>query len=1232
MSYLKRTIFLLIGSLLMSCAAWAQINRGSITGIVTDQSGAVIANASVSVTNQGTGVTAHITTNSSGVYSFSFLDPASYKLVVVADGFKQYSRAGIVVAVGETIRADVQLAVGSKTEVVEVTAKAPELERESSDTGTTITAREEEDLPLTSFGDQRTPATFMQLAPGVTGQGNSDGGPGGGRLYTTSVAGGAVSSTTMSLDGGDIPTADGFEGDLRALQIPPDAIQEFKLESTNESAEYGRSEGGSANYEMKSGTNQIHGTAYEYVRNTALNAVPWFTNFNPGGCESNGTTPIAAGYTGATKACDPEYKQNEFGITAGGPIKKDKIFAFGYYDGYRLIQAGSSALQTVPTAQMLQGNFQDYGVGNPNGPSAGAWTQIPIVDPSLPANGRATAPTGGAQFPTATCGPEVCNNIINPLYFDRVSKLVNPFFPAPTITNPYTVANNYGSTTPNPFSVNEYGFKGDYVLNDKNRLSGLYSYGKQTTPNIPLIPAPLGGGDQPSDNITRNIRLNWNWTPRSDMSNQATLGVNQWNSGQPEVTPWAGKADWTSYFGIGGVSPNYPTEFPNIQIGGTDYVGGGTPSVTDLHTTIFNDSLTWVKGKHTLKFGFQMTKGAQNSISPGGSAGRFNFGNLETAAPGYTTTGAPFASYLLGVTDSATDYHFLVPGYARDSSYAAFAQDDFKVTRKLTLNLGVRWDLFMPETQRYNQKTWIDYSQPNPAANNIPGILNHATPGNETGLNTYYKQFSPRIGLAYSVDSKTVIRAAYGIYYAQGNALGLSGGTFNEGYNGTVNVSTPNNGITPAFVWGTGTLPSFSPSIAPTSFIGAGSAQASYSSLIALDKTDSLAPYAQNYTFDVERQLPGQMVLSVAFVGNKGTHTASRLMNNDKMPLQYLPLGNMVGSDGTTSLLNSPISDPVAQANAPAKFVVDPTTGNKVPFAGFEAAFQRGSAANEPSLGQALRTAPQYTGTSRYYEALGVSDYDALQVKLTKRFSNGLSLLVSYAWSKTLTDSGSMFSTFSSDFGTTDPWNRRTQKSYSFEDLPNLASIAYVYDLPIGKGKAFLNRGGVANAILGGWKTSGILRYQSGFPQEIEGNGTTSTLEDNGWQPANRINGVPMASAAYLSGQGHFDPGKGDSMFNAGAFAQPANWTFGTITPNEATVRNFPWPNEDLSLMKDWTLHESWTLTFNADFFNVFNRHVFDNNNGAYTDEWTVGQPGFGTDYGTAGNPRVIQFGMKLKW
>ncbi len=1226
MSHLKQSFLLLIGLLLMTGAAWAQGNRGEVTGIATDPSGAVVPGVTITITNTATGVPTQVTTNAAGVFTVPLLDPGAYQLAAEKEGFKKYSQSNIVIPVGETIRVDVALTIGSTTETVVVTAQALQIERDTSDTGTTITTREEEDLPLTSFGDQRTPATFMQLAPGVTGWGNSTGGPGGatgGRFYTTSVSGSEVSSTTMALDGADIPTADGFEGDLRALQIPPDAIAEFKLQATNESAEFGRSGGGSASYEMKSGSNQIHGSAYEYVRNTDLNAVPWFENASPAGCESNGITTAAPG--AGVKACNPPYKHNEFGVTAGGPIRKDKIFIFGYYDGLRLIQSSSTSLQTVPTQMKLQGNFQDYTVGNAEGTAL-----IPIFDPSLPASGRATA-TGAP-----VCGPEVCNNIVNTAYFDRVSKLIIPLVPTPTDSNPYHVVNNFESTTPSPLTVNENGFKGDYVLNSKNRLSGLYGYGQNSTPNIPSIPAPLGGGDQPSIILDRYARLNWNFTPKGNLTNQATLAWNEYDNGTPEVSPWSGKADWVDYLGIKGTTPNYLTAFPTIRINGIAWDGGGSPNVTNEHYSEFNDTMTWIKGKHTVKFGFQMMKGAENSVSPGGD-GQFNFGNLETGNPGVANTGAGAASFLLGLADEATDLHYLVPGYARNGTYAAFAQDDFKFSRKLTFNLGLRWDLFLPESQRYNQKTWIDYSVPNPDANNILGALNSAHPGDETGLNTYYHQFSPRIGLAYSLNDKTVVRAAYGIFYAEGNALMLSGGTYNEGYNGTVDITSPNAGITPAFVWGTGTLPGFTPSLAPGEFIGAGSHYASYSSLISLDKTDSMAPYAQNYTLNVERQLAGQMVLTVAFVGNEGTHTASRLTTGDKMPLQYLPLGNVCyGATGTSvacstsgavSVLNEPISFAGAQAVVPSTFVLDPSTGNKVPFVNFEAAFSP----NEPTLGQSLRVAPQYSGTARYYESLGTSNYDALQIKLEKRFSNGLTLLAAYTWSKTLTDGGSMFSTFSSDFGSTDYWNTKSQKSYSYEDMPNLASIAYVYDLPVGKGKAFLNQGGVVNQILGGWKFSGILRYMSGFPMEIEGADTTNGLENNGWEQANRVNGVPMATAAYRAGQASFNPAT-DVMLNTAAFAQPPNWTFGTITPNEATVRNFPYYNEDMRLTKQWNIHESWKLTYMADFFNVFNRHVFDDNAGAYTTEFEVGQPGFGSAYNTADYPRIVQFGMDLKW
>ena len=1197
MSHLKRSFVLLIGSLLMAGATWAQVNRGSITGIVTDPSGAVVANVAITVTNPATGVTNNVTTNSSGVYTVPLLGAATYRLDAQATGFKKYEQTNILVQVGETVRLDFALTLGSETQSVQVSAQAPLLQRESSDTGTSVTSQQVEELPLTSFGDQRTPATFIQLAPGTTGHGNSDGGPGANRTMTTSVSGSMVSSTTMLLDGADVTSVGAFEGDLRALQLPPDAVQEFKLESTNGSAEYGRSGGGTASFQVKSGTNQIHGTAYEFLRNDALNARNFF---------QSDVSP---------------YKHNEFGVTGGAPIKKDKAFIFGYYDGFRLTQGVSNGLATIPTEQMKQGDFTNYGTTDTNG----VFTMTPLYDPTT----------------HTTCGPLICGNKISPSTFDPVSAKVIPLMPIPSNPDPRAVFNNYTSTVANPFSVNEWGLKGDYIINEKNRLNILYAYGKNSTPRIPLIPAPLGGGDQPSINETRNIRVNYNLVIKPNLINQATASLNQWNSGTQAVSTWAGKSDWVSYLGIKGVAPNYPTQFPQIVINGQSWDGGGGAGFSNQHAPGLNDTLTWIKGKHAVKLGFQWLRGASNDVSTGGSAGYFNFLNQETGLPGDSSTGIAFASFLLGRADEGRAYHFNAPAYSRNGYYAAFAQDDYKLTPKLTLNLGIRWDLFTPVVHRYNHKSWVNPTKTNPdlTPNTLLGVFETATPSNPSGMNTYYRDFSPRIGLAYSLNDKTVIRAGYGIFYAQGNGNRVDGTPTVQGYNGTVGRTSPDAGITPGFIWGTDTLPGFTPDLSPTAFLGGGTPRHSAGTLIMIDPTDGLSPYMQNYTLNVERQLPAQMTLSVGFVGNKGTHLASRLTPWDKMPPQYLPLGSTLICTGgvvcpanpdqslnPTSLLFSLIGGPVAQATAPiAAMPVDPATGHHSPFQGFEALY--GASA---TVGQSLRINPQYAGLHRYYEGLGVSNYDALQVKLDKRFSNGLSLLVSYAWSKTLTDGGSIFSTFSTEFATTTPWNRKAQKAYSFEDIPSRLSIAYVYDLPVGRGHKLLNQGGVLNQVVGGWKTSGILTYESGRPQNIEVADTTGALENNGWREPDRVNGVPMASAAYHSG--HFDPGKHDSMFNPAAFAIPCQFCFGTLTPTEATVRDFPWPNEDFSLMKDWKIKERYGVNFHADFFNLFNRHVFGDNNGAYATEPTFGQPGFGEVGAQVNNPRVIQFGLKVKW
>jgi hypothetical protein len=1244
MSCSQQTFAAVTFSMLMASAVMAQVNRGTITGIVTDPSGAAVPGVTVSVTDQSMGVATNVTTTSAGVYTAPLLLPGTYTLTAEKQGFKKYERTGIVVGVGDTIREDVSMSIGMATQTVQVSGTAPLLQQDTAELGNVVTGQEVEELPLTSVGDQRSPASFMKLAPGVTGRGNSDGGPGANQYMTTSVSGSIVSSTTLKLDGGDFPTASGFEGDLRTLQIPPDAIAEFKLVASNAPAEYGRSAGGTASFQVKSGTNQIHGTAYEFVRNTALNANPWFVNSSNPNCDANGRPTTV----NPVQACKAPYKQNEFGVTAGAPIKKDKAFIFGYYDGFRLIQGNATGSYTIPTPAMLQGDFTAPGIPT-------------LYDP----------------LTQTTCGTLICNNHV--LKIDPVSAKIVPLFPAPTSPG---ILNNYISTTSSPLSVNMWGLKGDYVITEANRIAVTYAYGKNSTPNTPSIPAPLEGGDQPSINETRNIRLNYNLMLRPNLINQATASFNQWNSGQQPVAKYGGRNDWVSYLGLKGFAPIYGTEFPQFVLDGYSFNGGGGAGFNNAHSEGIDDSLTWVRGKHTIKMGFQWLKEAQNSLSSGRTGGYFNFVKSETGLLGNGNTGYGVASFLLGRADEEQAQYIYAPSYNRVGYYAAFAQDDFKVTRKFTLNLGLRWDLFTPDFQKYYHKGWVDPTLPNPALTpNILGTFVVASPSNPTGVNTYYRNFSPRVSVAYALNNKTVIRTGYGIFFGQGNATQLDNGSYVQGFNGNTGT-TSNNGLTPGFIWSVDSATPFVPSFGPNTFLGGGTPKHSAGTLIELQKTDGMAPYAQNWNFTVERQLPGQMTLTAAYVGNTGIHLPSRgLAPMDKMPPQYLSYGptnfcwggggTVVNAAGQTvpnplpveveapcaglanasqytqiSLLQLPISDPNVQATAPVSAMpADSATGHKSPFKGFETLYPTAVSTSLDSngvlsasvngigtMGQALRTNPQYQGLHRYYESLGVSTYHALQVKLDKHFSNGLTLLVSYAWSKTLTDAGSMFSTFSSQFGSTTPWNRHLQKGPSFMDIPNNLVISYIYDFPFGQGKKFANQGGVVNQIVGGWKWSGVLTYQSGLPQNIQAGPSAipGGLEDQGWGNANQVLGVPLRCP---SASGHFDPHK-DCLINEAAFVVPPAWTFGTFAASSGAIRQFGYTNEDMSLMKEWKIREQVTLRFNADFFNVFNRTIFnqDGNNGAYAAEPTVNYPGFGTLGGQANIPRQIQFGLRLKW
>ena len=1220
MSHLKQLWVGLVGTLLLAGTALAQVDRGTITGIVTDSSGAVVPGVTVTVTNVGTDIATRVVTNATGTYSVPLLPAAVYRLTAEREGFKKYTQTNITVSVGSTISVDVALTVGAATESVTVTSEAPLLDRETSDTGTTVTSREVEDLPLVAEGDQRSPAFFMQLAPGVTGRGNNTGVIGTGRVYSTQTSGAMVGSTTLMLDGADVPSdaPSTYEGDLRSFQMPPDAISEFKLEATNGSAEYGRSGGGTASFEVKSGTNQIHGTAYEFVRNDDWDARNFFS-----------------------PSVQPN-KQNEFGVTAGGPIKKNKAFIFGYYDGFRLVSSPSSALALVPTAQMKEGDFTQL-------------DQYPTVYDAVLYDPAAVA--AGSANPT--CGTIICGNkIIDQTAISPIATKILPSFPAPNAHQgtPQAIFYNYINSVENPLSINMYGFKGDYNINDRNRLSVLYDYGKNLTPNIGEIPAPLGGGDQPSTIKTRNARVNWNLMLKPNVNNVAVVSYNLWDNGTPPVATYGGKADWVDYLGLKGFDPNLKTEFPQIVIDmpgefADSYNGGGGEGVDDNHSAEIKDTLTWIRGKHTLKLGFDYQKGADNSISPGRNAGYFQFTNTETGVPSVPTSGSGFASFLLGYASTANDEVYTAPAYSREGYLGAFVQDDWKLTRKLTVNVGLRWDMFIPDYHRYNQKSWVDYALPNPGAPGEDGALAFATSSPlRSGVYTHHHDFAPRIGLAYSLNDKTVIRAAFGIYFAQGNADRASGGNYVQGYNLTPAIGSTSQ-YTPAEQWD-GNCPAFAPGCLnafPTTgsgFVPSLTATAENGgSAYSLDKSDGTAPYAENVQISVERQLPGKITFTAAYIGNTGVHIPSFLSPTTEMPPQYLPLGNICYTpagaqlscsdpSGPTPLLFEPLTFGPAQtvlANQP----IDPATGDHSPFPGFQALYA--NASTNLQLGKALSIHPQFNGLTRGYEGLGVSTYNALQLKAEKRFSNGLTLLLSYAFSKNLTTGGSMFSVFSSQFGAVDSWNEHDSKSYGFNDMPNLASFAYVYDLPVGLGRHFLNHPGVVNQIIGGWRVSGIQQYQSGQPESIEDPRTDESLEEvgsGGYNTPDTIPGIPEKTAAKASG--HFDPAK-DFEFNEAAFKYPCTFCFGTMTSTEATVRAFGYFDEDFSLLKDWRIHESWVLNFHIDAINAFNRVQFVQyqGQGGYDAEPSLNGPGasgFSTLSDQPNPPRTIQLGMKLKW
>jgi hypothetical protein len=570
--------------------------------------------------------------------------------------------------------------------------------------------------------------------------------------------------------------------------------------------------------------------------------------------------------------------------------------------------------------------------------------------------------------------------------------------------------------------------------------------------------------------------------------------------------------------------------------------------------------LEWIRGKHNVKFGTNIRWSGDN-FGVASIPGIFYYYSLQTAQPSVPGTGNAFASFLLGDPYLGLQIIFAWRNsHDRWKYVAGYTQDDYKVTRKLTLNLGLRYEIPYPHTEIDNKLSTLDPTLPNPGAGNFPGALIYAGYGpdrcNCRGLtNVDYREFGPRLGFAYQVNPKTVFRGGYAIFYTTGGNIGGNAQTgFPIGWTSIPIVITP-NGFTPAYQWDNpfpvpaGFVPP--PYLVPQSQVG-GTVNYTF-------KQDGGAPYYQNWNVNLQREISPNLIVSAAYVGSKGTRLQTALQNVNQVNSKYLSLGNLLGKD---------IKSPQAQAAIAAGTIPPP------PYQGFSG-----------TVAQSLRPFPQYQTVNVTNDETGNSTYHSFQLSVQKRFSQGLQFGVAYTASKSLDSLGA--NGLLGGATARDQYNRRIEKALSPNDIPQRLVLSYAYSLPFGHEKRFLNRGGAIGKLVGGWEVSGIQSYQSGSPIAIVVNNTLNIF--NGANYPDRVPGVSPRSNISLS---NFNVFGGDSYINPAAFSNPAPQTFGNAPRTWGNLRTPASYNEDFALSKKTYIGERFNIEFRAEAFNLLNRVV----------------------------------------
>jgi hypothetical protein len=1193
-------VLLLLGVFLVAAGSrgYCQDTNASLGGTVTDPNSAAIPGAKLTLTNLATGFQSNFVSDSSGEFSFHNLTPGKYDLTAEAAGFKSSTQKGIELAINQSARNDVHLAVGNAAETVTVSGDASLINYDNSTLEGGIAPETLQDFPLTISGAPRSSVTVAILLPGVTTGG-------GGNAYNARTNGGLVTGDEAVVDGAT--AMEGFmnQSGMVALEtdfgMSPDITSEVHIVTANYDAQYGNSTSGQLIIDTKSGGEKFHGGAFEYIRNDALNATPY----------------------GGTK---PPDKENDFGANIGGPIWLPKLhgansWAKGYFyfnwEGFQDHGGANSSTLSIASAADRNGNFSAWG--------------SQLYYPKDPAK---YGPDAGT--PIAYNG---VTNQINPAYEDPIAAAWIAAMPTPTnngeINNYYIPTAGQGSLTN---SENVYFWRTDFNLGSRDHL--YYTYWWQYTginaqTNLPIA---LSTASPASPENAPIQRLNWEHNFSDVMTNHLTLGYLNRNEGYYALN---GKAQLPKVPGV--ANPDYLPEMTfgsyYSQLGNNDPPDSAETKTT-RGTYALNDVATRVIGRHTLKGGFEWRL-AGTSIHEGtNQGGTFNFnadttGTTSTALCPGGCPGDPLASFYLGAVGGASvTYYNVHAEYPRQDGYAAHIGDAWRINPRLTLDYSLRWDYIQPFREKFDNLSFFDPLGPNPDAmtaggSPIPGRLAFA--GNKWGGASYGADFpevaqhtnlAPRVGFSYAVNDKTVVRAGYGIYFGQAFYPGWGGGMSQDGFNKYLNLSESPSGAfkVPALYLTNGISSAQTGSTA--SNINSGFDNGTSPSIYRpLD--GNKRPYSSQWNMTIEHQMPHNFFVSVSYVGTKGTHLPSSLS-----PLNVLNPGNPaifgLGSD-----LNVSYND----AAGPATFAKD---GIAMPYVGWASQMTGCS----PTIQQALLPYPQYCGDLQGdNEGHANSIFESFQGKVERHITNGLYLLSSITVAKLY--SNGTFSTQGNSGGAGNtsafsPYNPGRAWAIAPDNVPITESTAVVYDLPFGTGKQFLNGGGVANTLVSGWQISPIYRYEFGTPFSFSSSTcTTSTIAGSFREGC--VPGVIPGQPVQPHGRDGFNPARESNYLNPAALESSSAFTnFGYTGYGKgvSTIYGPSYQDLDVSFTKNTKITERLNFKFSANFFNALNYHALisqgNGPGGAFVTD--VGNSAFGTWNGDASTPRTIQFAGRFEF